>query len=219
MVAARAEEERARVAPRHPVEAERLGEERRPLREVADVQVHVADHRARRHAGPRRVAGGTHQVVDVHRVGRDHQLAADPAPRLARPVGVDLDAEAVRIAEVQRLADEVVAGAFYGDALGFDRTVWSYPGALFLAAGGYHHHLGTNTWAGPRALPAAADDARLVWWTVELPDEAALAAAVARLAAAGHAGRVEEQHDGTAHVVRDPWGTALRLRVAPSAVA
>ena len=38
--------------------------------------------------------------------------------------------------------------AFYSTALGFDRMVWSYPGALFLAAGGYHHHLGTNTWAG-----------------------------------------------------------------------
>ena len=40
------------------------------------------------------------------------------------------------------------AEAFYHDALGFDKVVWSYPGALFMSAGGYHHHLGTNT--GPR---------------------------------------------------------------------
>jgi catechol 2,3-dioxygenase len=37
--------------------------------------------------------------------------------------------------------------AFYHAALGFDKTVWSYPRALFLAAGGYHHHLGTNIWS------------------------------------------------------------------------
>lgn len=46
------------------------------------------------------------------------------------------------------------AEAFYHRALGFDKTVWSYPGALFLSAGGYHHHLGTNVWApGPAPRP------------------------------------------------------------------
>jgi catechol 2,3-dioxygenase len=52
---------------------------------------------------------------------------------------------------VGSLAD---AEAFYHRALGLDKTVWNYPGALFLAAGGYHHHLGTNTWSpgpGPSA--------------------------------------------------------------------
>lgn len=117
------------------------------------------------------------------------------------------------------VGDLAAAGAFYGDALGLDRTVWSYPGALFLAAGGYHHHLGTNIWAGPRAASPADDDARLLWWTIELPDDASVEAAVARLAAAGHAGRTEEHEDGRALVVRDPWGTALRLRVAPPSAA
>ena len=52
------------------------------------------------------------------------------------------------------------AEAFYHVGLGFDKTVWSYPGALFFSAGGYHHHLGTNTWApGPSA---ADDEARLL---------------------------------------------------------
>jgi hypothetical protein len=41
--------------------------------------------------------------------------------------------------------------------LGFDRTAWSYPGALFLSAGGYHHHLGTNVWSpGPAPSPDEA---------------------------------------------------------------
>ena len=44
-------------------------------------------------------------------------------------------------------ADLERAAAFYHAGLGLDQTVWSYPGALFLSAGGYHHHLGINTWA------------------------------------------------------------------------
>lgn len=97
---------------------------------------------------------------------------------------------------------------FYHDALGFDKVVWSYPGALFLSAGGYHHHLGTNVWA--RGAPSAgAEDARLLEWRLHLqsPDEVELAAK--SLAKAGNVvGR-----DGTSAVVKDPWGTQLRLIV------
>jgi len=57
------------------------------------------------------------------------------------------------------VADLDVASRFYHGALGLDRTVWSYPGALFLSAGGYHHHLGLNTWAGAHASPPS----RLQW--------------------------------------------------------
>jgi catechol 2,3-dioxygenase len=87
---------------------------------------------------------------------------------------------------------------------------WRYPGALFLGAGGYHHHLGTNTWAGSGAQPAAADDARLLEWTIELPDAASLDAAARSLEEAGSP--VRREGDGV--VTRDPWGTGLRLRVA-----
>lgn len=99
------------------------------------------------------------------------------------------------------------AGAFYADALGFDRTVTSYPGALFLAAGGYHHHLGTNTWAGSDARAPGEDDARLVEWTLELPDAEAVHAAAKRLERKGYPVR----HTDGAAVVQDPWGTAVRL--------
>src|SRR5689334_21296917 len=54
------------------------------------------------------------------------------------------------------VGDLDAAAKFYHDALGFDKVVWSYPGALFLSAGGYHHHLGTNTWAAG-AGPAGED--------------------------------------------------------------
>jgi catechol 2,3-dioxygenase len=86
--------------------------------------------------------------------------------------------------------------------------VWSYPGALFLSAGGYHHHLGTNTWAGPDARSAGERDARLAEWTLELPDERSVDAAAASLARAGFAAGRE----GGDAITRDPWGTQLRLR-------
>ena len=102
------------------------------------------------------------------------------------------------------VADLAAAERFYVDALGFDVMVRGYPGALFVSAGGYHHHLGLNTWAA-HAAPAGPDDARLLEWDVVLPTEADVAAAVARLRDAGH----DVDDDA---VVRDPWGTALRLR-------
>jgi len=98
--------------------------------------------------------------------------------------------------------------AFYHSALGFDKTLWSFSGALFLAAGGYHHHLGTNTWA---AGPAAADDqARLLEWELVVPDANAAAEAAASLDRGGYA----VADTGGGWVVSDPWGT--RLRIAPA---
>jgi len=99
------------------------------------------------------------------------------------------------------------AAAFYHEALGFDKVAWSYPGALFLSAGGYHHHLGTNTWAA--GAPAATDeDARLVEWELVMPDAASVSAAGASVEASG--GSVERAVDGSM-LARDPWGTAVRL--------
>lgn len=102
------------------------------------------------------------------------------------------------------------AAAFYHEALGLDRMVWSYPGALFLAAGGYHHHLGLNTWAAG-AGPAGDSDARLLEWTMELPDPESVTAAGESLSRAGYPSGIGP--DG-ALVTSDAWGTQLRLRVA-----
>ena len=58
------------------------------------------------------------------------------------------------------VADIPATEAFYAGALGFDVTTRTYPGALFLSAGGYHHHIGSNTWEGPGAPPPPAGRAR-----------------------------------------------------------
>lgn len=101
------------------------------------------------------------------------------------------------------------AEAFYHAGLGLDKMVWSYPGALFMSAGGYHHHLGTNTWAAG-APPAGPNDARLLEWELVVPTPADAAAALASLERGG--ARVERAGGGG--VARDPWGTAFRLRGA-----
>jgi catechol 2,3-dioxygenase len=102
------------------------------------------------------------------------------------------------------------AAHFYGDAVGFDRMVWSYPSALFLGAGGYHHHLGTNTWAGPTAIAAAPDDPQLVEWVLEVPT----AADVTSISASLRAGSYDARDAGDGVATRDPWGTALRIVAA-----
>ena len=105
------------------------------------------------------------------------------------------------------VGDLDAAARFYHEALGLDKVVWGYPGALFLSAGGYHHHLGTNTWAAG-APSATDDDARLIEWELVLPDAASVADAAASVERSG--GSVERAPNGTS-LVRDPWGTAVRL--------
>jgi catechol 2,3-dioxygenase len=100
------------------------------------------------------------------------------------------------------------AEAFYHRALGFDKTVWSYPGALFMAAGGYHHHLGTNVWShGPAAL---VDEARLLEWELMVPSASGVEAAARSVHDAGYV----VEHRGEGSVVADPWGTRVHIRAA-----
>ncbi|MEP6494065.1 MAG: VOC family protein [bacterium] len=103
------------------------------------------------------------------------------------------------------------AAAFYHDGLGLDKVVWNYPGALFLSAGGYHHHLGTNTWAAG-APDATEDDARLIEWEIVVPDVASVGAVGQSLEKGGFT----VARDGDDVVVRDPWGTQLRVVASSS---
>jgi catechol 2,3-dioxygenase len=98
------------------------------------------------------------------------------------------------------------AAAFYHVGLGFDKVVLDYPGALFLSAGGYHHHLGTNSWAAGAARATDAD-ARLLEWTIELPSQKDVSEAAQSLAGAGH----QVAHEGDDAVSVDPWGVGVRI--------
>lgn len=112
------------------------------------------------------------------------------------------------------------AAEFYHVTLGFDKIVWSYPGALFMSAGGYHHHLGTNTWAR-NASPAPLDEARLMEWTIVVPSRADIAAVAVSCAQRGvSVSLVSSVMRSTpvdapdAIVIADPWGTMIRVTTA-----
>lgn len=97
------------------------------------------------------------------------------------------------------------ADDFYVRGLGFEPTI-SVPSALFVSAAGYHHHVGLNTWRAG-APTAGGGDARLLDWTLVVPDRATLGAVAGRLVEAGFA---PEQREGTVRA-RDPWGIEVRI--------
>lgn len=112
-----------------------------------------------------------------------------------------------RIGHIHLHVDDLAAaGAFYHDALGLDKVVWSYPGALFLSAGGYHHHVGANTWAAG-APRADAGDARLLEWELVLPGRGDADAAARSLGEAGHGASASSEGWRTT----DPGGNGLLL--------
>lgn len=149
------------------------------------------------------------------RVGRELMMSTDPVdvpglvaaagsePWIGMPAGTTIGHVHLHVGDIAQ------AAAFFADALGFDRTVWDYPGALFLAAGGYHHHVGTNIWAGPDATPAGEDDAQLLEWSLVLPDADDVSAAADSVTKSGFA--IERNGDAPEFVVRDPWGTPVRV--------
>jgi catechol 2,3-dioxygenase len=100
--------------------------------------------------------------------------------------------------------------AFYRDVIGFDLMAQLGEQAAFLAAGGYHHHIGANTWESAGAPPPPEGLAALRHATIVLPDAAERDRVLERLELAGHA--VEQSDDGPR--VRDPSGNALVLALA-----
>jgi catechol 2,3-dioxygenase len=100
--------------------------------------------------------------------------------------------------------------AFYRDALGFGLMAQLGHQAAFLGAGGYHHHVGANTWESAGAPPAPPGTAALRQATVVLPDAADRDAVLERLERHGHM----PESSAAGPVVRDPSGNALVLAVA-----
>jgi catechol 2,3-dioxygenase len=91
-----------------------------------------------------------------------------------------------RIGHVHLNVAELPASeTFYGGGLGLDVTVRGYPGALFLSAGGYHHHVGLNTWVGEGAPPPPKGARGLAWFDLVVPDAEELGRLEQRMRAAG----------------------------------
>lgn len=104
---------------------------------------------------------------------------------------------------------DIEAGlGFYRDLLGFEVQT-RFEGAAFVSAGGYHHHLGINTWRGQGIAPAAVDAVGLERWTVRI-DRDALTALRERIERAGEP--LTELGGGL--LLRDPWGIAVAFKPA-----
>lgn len=106
-----------------------------------------------------------------------------------------------------QVGDIPQAAAFYHDVLGFD-IVAQMPSALFISAGGYHHHIGMNTWHNRGAEPAPAASVRLRFFTVDLPNAEALESVVDRIKVAG----ISFSRSGDVVTVQDPWQNTVLLQ-------
>jgi catechol 2,3-dioxygenase len=122
----------------------------------------------------------------------------EPLPGLA-PAGTRLGHLHLQVDDLQK------ARRFYGGVLGFE-VLMTTPGALFMAAGGYHHHLGFNTWQTAGAPLPAPHQTGLIGFTIQVP-------AAGRTALEG---RLE--HDGVSHHeengsirLLDPWLNEVKL--------
>lgn len=110
-----------------------------------------------------------------------------------------------------RVGDIPQAERFYHTILGFDITA-RMPTALFLSAGGYHHHIGANTWQSRGSGPAPQNTVGLQSFVMAFPNQEALADVRARLVA--HDIPIQEQGDNFI-VVADPWNNQIRLMIVP----
>jgi catechol 2,3-dioxygenase len=129
------------------------------------------------------------------------ELTASPAPETV--------SAGTRMGHVHlQVSDLNEAEGFYSGVLGLEVTVRGYPGALFVSAGGYHHHIGLNTWRSAGAKPPSPGSIGLRDFELVLADERALEEVLGRVQAAGLAA------DAVAHGarVRDPSGNAVVLR-------
>ncbi len=128
----------------------------------------------------------------------------DPDADSQMPEGTRIGHVHLQVAELDQIE------RFYSGILGFDVMVRGYPGALFVAAGGYHHHIGLNTWnsRGGATPPRGAVGLRA--YELKLGSPAALDDVLARVGAAGIA--TEAAADG-ATLVRDPSGNGVLLTV------
>ena len=135
------------------------------------------------------------------------QTQTSARERAPRPIAAGTDIGHVHL----RAADLAAIRAFYVDILGFD-VVAELPGALFLSAGGYHHHLGFNTWKSAGGPPQSDGVAGLHHVALRYPTRAGLADALRRLQAVGWPLREIADH-GTheAIYIEDPDGNDLEL--------
>ena len=122
-------------------------------------------------------------------------------PWESMPAGTTVGHIHLRVGNVEQAVN------FYHTLLGFD-IVQRLPGALFVSAGGYHHHIGLNSWESRGAGQTPRNAAGLEVYEIIVPDAAALEPIRERL----EAGRVDYQEQDECLNVQDPWGNQIIIR-------
>lgn len=146
---------------------------------------------------PRRPDGGI--AMATERLDLDRLLAeAETTPYAGMPAGTAMGHIHLRV------GDTAAAETFYRDLLGFDLMV-RYPGASFLASGGYHHHIAGNIWGSRGAGARQPGEAGLESFEIVASDEADFATMRERILASGGS----DAQDGPS--IADPWNNRLVL--------
>ncbi|MEA2210414.1 MAG: catechol 2,3-dioxygenase [Solirubrobacteraceae bacterium] len=145
-------------------------------------------------------------ALDLRDVAGELAAAKDPQPKV--PAGTTMGHVHLQVSELEDTE------RFYSGVLGFDVTVRGYPGALFVSAGGYHHHVGLNTWNSAGSGPPVPGAIGLRQYEVVLPEVSALDAVLARAADHDIPSEAADELSPGARRLRDPSGNAVVLRTA-----
>jgi len=127
---------------------------------------------------------------------------------MAEPIdpGVDIGHVHLKVSDLDR------AVGFYRDVLGFEETTRLGDQAAFLSAGGYHHHIGLNTWESKGGSPPPRGSTGLFHTAIRYPDRAALAKALRRIVEAGVPLTGASDHGvSEAIYLNDPDGNGVEL--------
>lgn len=107
-----------------------------------------------------------------------------------------------------KVSDMAASRQFYADVLGFDVMQENYPGALFVSAGGYHHHIGMNTWSSRGADAPPAGSTGLERYSLHVPAQDDLNTIAARLA---ELGQTATMHSDGILQITDPNGIGVEF--------
>jgi catechol 2,3-dioxygenase len=127
----------------------------------------------------------------------------DPRPPAGLPAGTTMGHLHLQVSDTGQ------AASFYSGILGFDITA-QMPGAVFASAGGYHHHLGLNSWSSRGGAPAPANSAGIESYVIQVPSAAERDRLGAQLSAAGQS---ISQAAGVLSV-RDPWNVEIQIALS-----
>ncbi len=144
------------------------------------------------------------------------QMATDPVDLHALLAAAELDGSsattlsaATTMGHVHlKVSDIAQARAFFVDMLGFEITA-EMPSALFISAGGYHHHFGLNIWQSRNGIPAPADAAGLTSYTIIVANVNVHDSLMGRLDAAG----IAYTHEDGGIMFFDPWKNRVIIAV------